>query len=89
MIVEISVIPADGDLFASNEIAEVVYLVDASGLDYQLTPAGARVEGDCSQLMELVTRCHLRLHECSPSVMTLIRMEDSEGMFAHPERSIA
>lgn len=89
MIVEINVIPADGNLQASNEIAEVIYLVDASGLNYQLMPAGARVEGECGQLMALVTRCHLRLHECSPSVMILIKMEDSEGMYPHPVRSIA
>ncbi|MHB0856811.1 MAG: thiamine-binding protein [Anaerolineae bacterium] len=89
MLVEISVIPADGDLFASHEIAEVIYLVDESGLDYELTPAGARVKGECTELMDLVHCCHLRLHECSPSVMTIIKMEDSQGMLGHSVRSIA
>jgi len=45
MPAELSIIPLRSGLHISEEIAEALKLVDASGLPYQLTPSGTCIEG--------------------------------------------
>jgi uncharacterized protein (TIGR00106 family) len=76
MLVELSVIPLGRSVHLSDEIAEVLQLVDASGLPYQLTPSGTCIEGEWDEVMALVRRCHERARELSSHVMTTIEIED-------------
>ena len=79
MLVELSIIPLGGDTHLSDEIAEVLELVDASGLPYQLTPSGTCIEGEWDEVLSLVRRCHERARARSNHVFTTIRIEDEEG----------
>jgi len=79
MLVEMAVITLGGDTHLSDEIAEVLKVVDASGLPYELTAAGTCIEGDWDEVIPLVRRCHERARELSPHVMTLLKIEDEEG----------
>jgi uncharacterized protein (TIGR00106 family) len=85
MLAELSVIPLGGDTHMSDELAEVLKLVDAYGLPYQLTPSGTCVEGEWNEVMELIRQCHSRVREKSPHVITMIKIEDEEG--AHDKLS--
>jgi uncharacterized protein (TIGR00106 family) len=76
MLVELSIIPLGRGVHLSDEIAEVLELVDASGLPYQLTPSGTCIEGEWEEVMALVRRCHERARELSSHVVTTIEIED-------------
>jgi uncharacterized protein (TIGR00106 family) len=79
MLVELSIIPLAGDAHSSDELAEVLQLVDQSGLAYQLTPGSTCIEGEWDDVMPLVKRCHERVRETSAHVVTTIKIEDEEG----------
>jgi uncharacterized protein (TIGR00106 family) len=76
MLVELSIIPLGRGVHLSDEIAEVLELVDASGLPYQLTPSGTCIEGEWEEVMALVRRCHERARALSSHVITTIEIED-------------
>lgn len=88
MLVEFSIIPLGRDTHLSNEIAEVLKLVDASGLPYQLTPSGTCVEGEWNEVMGLVQRCHERARESSPHVITMVKIEDEQGARNKLQRNV-
>ena len=79
MLVELSVIPLQGGNSVSDEIAEVLALVHASGLPYQLTPSGTCIEGEWEDVMTLVRQCHEQARRRSPHVVTTLKIEDEEG----------
>jgi uncharacterized protein (TIGR00106 family) len=85
MLAELSIIPLGGDTHMSDELAEVLKLVDTYGLPYQLTPSGTCIEGEWNEVMELIRQCHSRVRERSPHVITMIKIEDEEG--AHDKLS--
>lgn len=88
MLIQLTVVPLGGDIHLSDEIAEVLKLVDDSGLPYQLTPSGTCIEGEWDEVMELVRRCHERVRRDSPHVITTIRIEDDQGATDKLQRNI-
>ena len=89
MLVELSVIPLGGDTHLSSRIAEVLKLIDASGLAYQLMPSGTCIEGEWEQVMPVVRLCHERMRGLSAHVFTTIRIEDEEGEHHKLIRNVA
>jgi len=79
MLVELSIIPLGGDTHLSTEIAEVLKLIDESGLPYQLTPSGTCIEGEWDNVMPLIRQCHNRACSTSSHVITTIKIEDEAG----------
>ncbi|MBA3683823.1 MAG: MTH1187 family thiamine-binding protein [Planctomycetes bacterium] len=75
MLIDLSIVPL-GQAHASDQLAEVIDLIDASGLSYQLTPTGTCIEGNWEDVMQVARRCHERVKRGSPHVLTLIRIED-------------
>lgn len=76
MLVDFSIIPVGGDVHTSEQLAEALRVVDASGLPHQLTPSGTCIEGDWNQVMHLVRQCHDRVRQFSQHVVTIIKIED-------------
>ena len=60
-LMEFSMIPLDKGISLSTYVAEVLDIVDESGLDYRLNPMGTVVEGDWDDLLSLLTRCFTTL----------------------------
>ncbi len=88
MLIQLTVVPLGGDIHLSDEIAEVLKMVDDSGLPYQLTPSGTCIEGEWDEVMELVRQCHERVRRDSPHVITTIRIEDDQGATDKLRRNI-
>lgn len=76
MLVELVIVPIGAGRSLSDEIAEVIKIVDESGLPYQLTPSGTCIEGDWEEVMSVVRKCHERTREDASHVITSIRIED-------------
>ncbi len=79
MLLELSVIPLGRGRSISADIAELVKIIDGSGLDYRLTAAGTILEGDWDQLMEVTKRCHHAMRERTERVITLVKVDDYAG----------
>ena len=79
MLAEFAIVPVNAGRSLADEIAEVLKLVDESGLPYQLTPAGTCVEGSWNEVMELVRRCHEHARRGTEHVVTTIKIEDEAG----------
>jgi uncharacterized protein (TIGR00106 family) len=60
-------------------VAEALAIVDASGLSYKLGAMHTTVEGDAGEVMELIMRCHRRVLELAPRVLTSITIDDRKG----------
>jgi uncharacterized protein (TIGR00106 family) len=89
MLVELSILPLVGDGHVSDELAEVLKLIDSYGLSYQLTPSATCIEGEWNEVMELVRLCHDRVRSRSSHIVTFIKIEDEEGASDKLNRNIS
>ena len=79
MIAEFSIIPIGAGVSTSAEVAKVVKLIDESGLPYKLNPMGTVVEGEWSQVMGLIEKCHKHVYNDVQRVITSITIDDRKG----------
>lgn len=70
MLASFSVVP----LGAGEGVKEII-----SGLSYQLGPMHTVVEGEPEQVLEVILRCHRRVLELAPRVLTNITLDDRKG----------
>jgi uncharacterized protein (TIGR00106 family) len=76
MLLELSVIPLGRGRSISADIADLVKIIDASGLDYRLTAAGTILEGSWEQLMDLARKCHTEMRTKTERVVTFMKVDD-------------
>ena len=79
MLVELSINPLGRGTHLSKDLAEILKIIDDSGLPYCLTASGTCIEGNWDEVLGLVKRCHQQARAASSHVMTTLRMEDEEG----------
>jgi uncharacterized protein (TIGR00106 family) len=79
MLVEFSIVPLGSGSSISSRVAEVLGLVDASGLAYKVTPMGTVVEGTWDEVFRLIKRCHRIVLQQEERVLTTIRIDDRKG----------
>lgn len=79
MLAELSIVPLGVGEHLSGPLAEVLDIVDRSGVRYKLTPSGTCLEGSWDEVMGVVKQCHARMRQKSRHVMTTIRIEDEDG----------
>ena len=53
--------------------------MDRSGLPYKLGAMHTTIEGDAAQVMDVIMRCHRRMLELAPRVLTSITIDDRTG----------
>jgi len=76
MLAELTLVPIGGNTHISEELAEVLKLIDTSGLPYELTPTATCIEGKWEEVMSLIRQCHERMRRHSTHVVTFIKIED-------------
>jgi uncharacterized protein (TIGR00106 family) len=76
MLLELSVIPLGRGRSISADIAALVKIIDASGLDYRLTATGTIIEGSWDQLMDVARKCHVEMRKKTERVVTLMKVDD-------------
>lgn len=60
-------------------VAEALRIVDDSGLPYELGAMQTTIEGDPDRVMDVILRCHRRLLELAPRVLTSIVIDERRG----------
>ena len=76
MLLELSVIPLGRGRSISADLADLMKLIDASGLDYRLTAAGTIIEGTWDQVMDIAKRCHGEMRKKTERVITSMKVDD-------------
>ncbi len=76
MLLELSVIPLGRGRSISADVADLVRIIDASGLDYRLTAAGTILEGSWEQVMDVARKCHSEMRKKTERVVTFMKIDD-------------
>ena len=79
MVARFDIVPVAVGPSLSQYLAEIIDLVDNSGLSYQLTSMGTIVEGGWDDVLNLIKRCHETMLRHSGRVLTNISIDDREG----------
>ena len=79
MLASFSVAPVGTGEALAEPVADMMTLVEASGLPYKLGAMQTTVEGDEGEVMDLIMRCHRRMLEKAPRVVTHIALDDRRG----------
>lgn len=79
MLADFSVVPMGISGGVKNLIAEALTIVDESGLSYKLGAMHTTIEGDSDRVIDVILRCHRRVLELSPRVLTSIILDDRKG----------
>jgi len=88
MLIEFSIIPVGIGSSLGASIAEVLKIVDASGLPYKVNPMGTVVEGDWDSIMKVVRRCHKAVMKSGERVITTISIDDRKGKLNRIEEKV-
>jgi uncharacterized protein (TIGR00106 family) len=79
MLAFFSIAPTGADDHLGAYVAEMLDLIDQSGLDYRFGSMGTTVEGDWEEVIALIGRCHALMAEKAPRVATSIKIDDQVG----------
>jgi uncharacterized protein (TIGR00106 family) len=79
LLVEFDTYPMGKSSGLGEEVAEVKKIIEASGLDHQLTAMGTIIEGDWEEVMDTVKKCHEKLKDSYERVETHIKVDDHGG----------
>jgi uncharacterized protein (TIGR00106 family) len=76
MLMELNILPlGHGESFGAD-LADILTIIDESGLDYRLTATGTNVEGGWDELMDVARRCHKEMRKKARRVVTTIKIDD-------------
>jgi uncharacterized protein (TIGR00106 family) len=76
LVVSFSIIPVGTGEELKEHIAEILDIVDKSGIPYTLGAMQTTLEGNENEVMALIMKCHNRMKELSPRVLTSITIDD-------------
>ena len=80
VLLEMSIVPLGQGESVSKYVAQCVDLVDQSGLDYELHAMGTIVEGELSQVMQLMQQCIEKIAEHSDRVTCTAKLDYRRGL---------
>jgi len=79
MLAIFSTFPVGKSDSLSKDVAQIIKMIEDSGIECQTTAMGTIVEGEWDEVMELIKKCHFKLREFSTRVSTKISIDDREG----------
>jgi uncharacterized protein (TIGR00106 family) len=79
MLIEFSIIPIGVGSSLGDQLAEVLKIVDASGLPYKINPMGTVIEGEWDEIMKLIKKCHNTVMKTGERAITTISIDDRKG----------
>ncbi|WP_319547846.1 MTH1187 family thiamine-binding protein [Desulfogranum marinum] len=89
MLASFAILPCGVGQELKEHVAAVVKLVADSGLEYKLGAMQTTIEGEQSDVMELIMKCHNLMMERAPRVLTSITLDDRKGATGRMEGKVA
>lgn len=88
MLIGFSVVPLGVGSSIGEQVAEVMKIVDASGLSYKVNPMGTVVEGEWDEVMNIVKKCHAAVMKSAERALTSISIDDRKGRAGRMEEKV-
>lgn len=88
MMVELSVVPLGTGASVSATVARVMRIIVESGIPYKANPMGTVIEGEWTEIMALVRRCHDEAMRDADRVVTTVKIDDYRGKGARLEAKL-
>lgn len=79
MLAEFSIVPIGAGSSIGDQLAEVLKIVDASGLPYKINPMGTVIEGEWDEVMKVVKKCHETVMKTGERAIATISIDDRKG----------
>jgi len=79
MLASFSIAPIGVGEELKDHIAQVLDLIDTSGLPYRLGAMQTTVEGEPDKVIDLIVKCHSLMLARAPRVLTHIAIDDRKG----------
>ncbi len=79
MLASFSIIPIGTGNELKDKVAEIIKIVDQSGVRYRLGPMETTIEGEEEIILPLIMKCHHKMRELAPRVLTSIVIDDHKG----------
>lgn len=79
MLVHFSIVPIGSGSSVGGKVAEVVRIIDESGMPYKINPMGTVVEGEWDEVVSLIKKCHHYALKDEDRVITTIAIDDRKG----------
>jgi uncharacterized protein (TIGR00106 family) len=79
MLAEFSIVPVGTGSSIGDQLAEILKVVDESGLPYKINPMGTVIEGEWDDVMKLVKKCHKTVMKNGERAITTIAIDDRKG----------
>lgn len=89
MVISLSVIPLGVGAELKEAVAEVLRVIDASGLPYRLNAMATEIEGDWDEVMAVVKAAHDAGRRAGGRVLTTVVIDDREGFSGRLEGKVA
>jgi len=89
MLAFFSISPLGAGESVGAAVADVIALIESSGLDYQVTAMGTLIEGDPDRLFDLLKRCHAEMKKRHNRVTSKILIDDRGREGGHLQSKIA
>jgi uncharacterized protein (TIGR00106 family) len=88
MLVEFTIIPIGVGSSLGEKLAEVLKIVDASGLPYKVNPMGTVIEGEWNEVMKLIKQCHETVMKTGERAITTLSIDDRKGKINRIEEKV-
>ncbi len=79
VLAEFSIFPTDKGESVSSYVAQLIDIIDRSGLAYQLTPMGTVIEGSWNEVMQVITQCFNHLKPLSNRISVQLKVDYRKG----------
>ena len=79
VIINFSIFPLDKGDSLSSYVARAIKIIDRSGLPYELTAMGTSIEGEYSEVMDVVGRCFQALEKDCNRVYLALKADYRKG----------
>jgi uncharacterized protein (TIGR00106 family) len=79
VIIEFSIFPLDKGESLSRHVARALKIIQNSGLPYELNPMGTCVEGEWSEVMNLVDQCFQELQKDCSRISLALKADYRKG----------
>ena len=88
MLAEFTIYAMDGT-HMSRDVAQVIEVLEAAGVEYRLGPLATALEGDWEQVMSAIHHCHAAMREQHPRVITTITIDDRKDEPHHLDEMVS
>ena len=79
MLASFSIVPIGVGEELKGFVAQLMPILEKSGLDFKLGAMQTTLEGDERSVMDVIMACHRRMKEVAPRVLTSITIDDRTG----------